>query len=180
MNEPNQTPDAPTQTAPLAVAPCWPTEEAFARNQLVGEALGMRPVTQCWIGIGEKKFWITPHTEEERDKAQALIDYFTKNDENWAHFVREKKGAIDEMRDKLAVVVERWHIRYSDTPGGGWKVVEWLHKLGPVNVASVGAQWRVAFGEHAETAPTMAEAACLIALRVCSANTKSSRGTAQP
>ena len=158
--------------APLLEA--WSGLSPEERNERIGDLLEMKPATQCWIGIAGKRFWITPHTEEKRDEAQALIDYFTKSDKNWAFFVKEKKGACDEMRSQLEVIVERWHIRYSDTPGGGWQVVEWLRNHGTVWVMSRTNGWGVVFDDghpnHGRIdigSATMADAACQVAIAFC-------------
>lgn len=158
-----------TAVGALALAPCWPSG-AFERNQLVGDTLGLEPLTQCWIGCDGRKLLRTRWDESQKAEAEAMARMINTYDKLWNDSLADYPSLKPEMRGKLVVIVDRWHIRYSDTPGGGWDVVEWMRKRGPVNVASVGDQWRVAFGDDAETAPTMAEAACLIALRVSSAN----------
>ena len=158
----------------LGVPPGWPSLTATERNHLVGETLGMEPLTQCWLGVDGKMLLRTAWDEKQKGEAAAMARMINTYDQLWSDSLADYPSLKPEMRGKLAVIVDRWHLRYSDTPGGGWEVVEWLRKRGPVNVASVAPDWRVAFGDAAATAPTMAEAACLMALS--SANTKVSHG----
>lgn len=150
----------------------WPAT-AFERNQLVGNTLGMEPLTQCWIGCDGKKLVWTRWEEKQKSEAEAMARMIDDNDTLWAESLAEFPSLKPEMRGKLVVIVERWHMRYSDTPAGGWEVIEWLRGRGEVTVQSVADQWRVIFddghphhGRLSLAAPTMAEAACLIALRL--------------
>lgn len=152
----------------------WPPG-AFERNQLIGDRLGFEPLTQCWIGCDGRKLLRTRWEEKDKSEAEAMARMIQHHDKLWNDSLVDFPSLMPDMRGKLVVIVEHWHIRYSDTPGGGWCVVEWLRDRGSVNVASLGAEWRVAFddghphhGAVVETASTMAEAACLVALRVCS------------
>ena len=156
----------------------WPSG-AFERNQLIGDTLGLEPLTQCWLGVDGKKLLRTRWDEKQQSEAEAMARMINDNDTLWNESLADFPSLKPEMRGKLVVIVDRWHIRYSDTPGGGWEVVEWLARHGHVRVESVNGQWRVIFddghphhGRCSEHAETMAEAACLVALRFSSANVR--------
>lgn len=156
----------PEQRPALGALSGWPSLAATERNHLVGETLQMKPLTQCWIGHAGRQLLQTAWDESKKGEAEAMCRMMQDHDRLWENSLADYPRLTDEMRGKLTVIVDRWHLRYSDTPGGGWVIVEWLRARGPVNVASVGDYWRVAFGDEAETAPTMQEAACRMALRV--------------
>lgn len=167
------------QPRSLALAPCWPSG-AFERNQLVGETLKLEPITQCWIGCDGRKLLRTCWDEHQQAQAEAMARMINTYDKIWEDTLADCPSIKPEMRGKLVVIVDRWHLRYSDTPGGGWEVCEWLRRFGHVRVESVHDQWQVSFddghphhGRCSEYAPTMAEAACLVALRFSAANNDS-------
>ena len=149
----------------------WTKLTTTERNDLIGESLGFKPATQCWISYQGKGVLITASTEETRAKAEELLQYMQRP-ENQAFCLAKYPSLRPEMFGKMEVTVERWHIRYCDTPGGGWCVIEWLNAKGNVDVLSEGkGEWRVCFDDRhphhpkiSIQAPTMAEAACLVAL----------------
>lgn len=148
----------------------WSELTATERNDLIGFSIGFKPATQCWFGCGGKKLIRTAWSEEQKSAAEALCRMVQQHDQIWTESLADWPSVKPEMRGRLEVIVERWHIRYSDTPGGGWEVVEWLRTRGAVVVASAGSAWRVSFDYHEDRdtiiieKPTMAEAACLVAL----------------
>ena len=145
----------------LAMANGWSELSPEQKNNLVGETLRMKPLTQCWFGYEGKKLLRTPWTEEQRKEPEALARMSQTDDELWASWLVAQPSLQPEMRGKVTVEIDRWHLRYSDTPGGGWMVIEWLHGKGTVRIETVADQWRVCFddgnphhGRYIEAAPT--------------------------
>lgn len=149
----------------------WQALDATQRNMLIGETLGFKAITQCWIAHNGQRLLQTRWDAEQRKEAEAMCRMMQDYDQLWKDSLVEYPSLKPEMRGKLKVVIERWHIRYSDTPGGGWDVVEWLRERGAIAVESMQTGWavylRLKNGESVvRDAPTMAEAACLVALDV--------------
>lgn len=149
----------------------WTELTPTERNDLIGDSLGFTPTTQCFIGYCGEKLCSTIYTEKQLAEANEQLRKM-QTAELWPIFKKKFTCFSPEMRGHLEIIVDRWHIRYSDTPGGGWCVVEWLNAKGDVDVLSEGkGQWRVVFddrnphhGKISIQAPTMAEAACLVSL----------------
>jgi hypothetical protein len=110
----------------------WSGMNAAQRNHFVGELIGAKPLSQCYLAAGGVRVLVSPYTEEQRGKLDAMIVALKASDDVWAEMRKANSHITDEMRDGLEVDVERWHIRYSDTPGGAWEVVEWLRGQGYV------------------------------------------------
>ncbi len=80
------------------------------------------------------------------------------------------KNLHNNERDRTG----EWPLRYSDTPGGGWDVVEAMRGQGwDIEVASAGDGWMITVddnnphhGRIIEHGPTMQAAACQAALRL--------------
>jgi hypothetical protein len=135
----------------------WNELSPQERNALVGDTLGFKPVTQCWFGCDGQNLIRTAWSEEQRGAAESLCRMVQLHDKLWTESLADWPSIKPEMRGRLEVIVERWHIRYSDTPGGGWTVIEWLRARGQVQIRSVDAGWLVSNDGLAEIAPTMAE-----------------------
>lgn len=139
----------------------WQDMSAWQRNWLIGSLMKAEPMRAFYLRWQGKDF----AQLRTKDAADA---------ERWLRIAKggelQWKTLVDEVpwtaREEVTIHVDEWHVRYSDTPGGGWIVIEWLRLRGAVNVASIGEQWRIAHErcEVAVTAPTMAEAACRMAL----------------
>lgn len=148
----------------------WDSMSARQRNDAVGRLIGADPLTQCFITVGKLEL-ATPHGGDALEEAEALAGY--ARGIGWEEF-RSRHGLEDAQRSSVRAIVKRWHLRYSDTPGGGWEVIENLERRGfRVTVQSrVKGWWTVILendrGNRAATtiAETMAEAACLAASRV--------------
>lgn len=147
----------------------WSELTTTERNDLIGFSIGFKPATQCYIGHNGVKLLTTCFTEAEIEKAREHLAEM-QSAKLWPIFLKKFSALRKEMRGQLDIIVERWHINYSSTPGGGWEVIEWLRTRGAVVVASAGSAWRVSFDYHEDRdtitieKPTMAEAACLVAL----------------
>ena len=105
----------------------WSDMNAARRNHLVGSLIGAKMFSQCYLAVDGKRVKVTPYTEDQRGQVDILLNVLRSSDETWAEFKASDSAATDEWRAKLEIDVERWHARYSDTPGGAWMVVEWLH-----------------------------------------------------
>ena len=146
----------------------WSDMNASQRNHLVGSLIGAKMLSQCYLAVDGKRVLVTPYAEEKRDKVELTLNVLRASDEMWAEFKAANPAATDEWRTKLDIDVERWHARYSDTPSGAWRVVEWLVCQGGFD--SVGIEHSVLGtcvsldvkgGGHTQTiAQTMPEAVC--------------------
>lgn len=147
----------------------WADMTAFQRNWLIGEMMKAEPLRAYYLrrdgrNIGQLEV-------KDEGEAKSWLNIANMSLTNWVKLMPEVPY---ECRAEVAIHVETWHMRYSDTPGGGWEVVEWLRKRGQLEVMSCAlGGWTVRLhvpseyhGDPAETAPTVAEAACRVAMRV--------------
>ncbi len=152
----------------------WAAMNPEQRNHLIGEMIKAKPLTQCFFAVDGRRVGITPYEEEKRADAEALLKHFTSNDDHWADFKKKISGAEDSWRGKITVDVERHHLRYYDTPGGAWCVVEWLIEQGfnvtldcddtaitaaAAPIADLGAPYK-------STGATLGDAVCDLVLRL--------------
>lgn len=145
----------------------WDAIPPQTRDDVIGHLIEARPSTQCMVYFGTAKVLVTSYTESTRAEAEKLVQDFRTDDKLWSHIKAKHPHLSNVMRPELKVVVERWHMRYSDTPGGGWEVVEWIRReVGSVEVCSSAKGWKVSAIDYAGSAPTMAEAACICALSI--------------
>ena len=145
----------------------WNEGTSETRNLMIAQLIGEPLLNQCYISFQGKKVLLTPCTEEQKEGLQEALDWYQSSAKNWREFIKSKGPEITpEMRGKMYVEVVRWAMRHSDTPGGGWVVIEALAKRFPVSVSKVVNGWRVACGNIAFDAETMAVAACLVAIEV--------------
>jgi hypothetical protein len=141
------------------------------RNWFIGELIKAEVLSQCFLAVGGKQVLMTPYTEKDRGKVDAIVVALRASDDLWAELKTNNPQVRDKCRTQLEVKVERWHLNYSNTPGGGWAVVEWLVAQGygvmleadaeavHVHAAEAGAMEQT----HAHS-KTMAEAACRLLL----------------
>lgn len=129
-----------------------------------------------------RRLWIVWHYGEGRRKTVGSLDMSLSDAVAW---LEEARGCEELWRqrfdgsvpflfaEEVEATEQIWHIRYSDTPGGGWNVIEAMKSAGfSMVISSVKDGWRVTcddgnphHGNSSEIAPTMAEAACKLALR---------------
>jgi hypothetical protein len=146
----------------------WADMNAFQRNWLIGEMMKAEPLRDyCLRRDGKTIGRLAVKSAEE---AESWLRIANMSLTNWVKLMPEVPY---ECRAEVTIHVDSWHIRYSDTPGGGWEVIEWLRKRGTVWLESMGLDgWLVRHEEPdretyvQESARTMAEAACKVALRV--------------
>lgn len=147
----------------------WPDMEPFDRNWLIGGLLGAEPMVQFYVKVnGAVVSQLTPRSLDECEAVMANL-----RGKHWSRFAKDY-GLSADCRQKLELHKEEWHIRYCNTSGGGWVVIEYLRKLGcAVAIESADkAGWKVVAitrPDHRNitaTCETMEEAACLALLRV--------------
>lgn len=162
----------PTTTPPseLGAAPGWALLPATERNLTIAKLIGAKLLSQFYLYIDGKEYSPMPHQAHEREKAEGLAAY--AKGEGWAEFSAQR-GLKDEWRESVEARLIEWPLRYSDTPGGGWDVIEAMRAQGwDIEVASTGDGWMVTIddnnphhGRIIEHGPNMQTAACLAALR---------------
>ncbi len=106
----------------------WSDMNVAQRNHFVGELMKAEPLSQCYLAVDGRRVLATPYAEDQRGKVDAMLIAIRASDDLWADFLRQRSDATPEWREKLTVDIERWHIRYSDTPGGAWEVVTYLQQ----------------------------------------------------
>lgn len=167
----------------LGASPCWEDLTEEQRNNRIGELIGAEPMRQSWI-VWEYKFHNLEGIERTIKKtlgsltlslaeSEAWLAHAKQSERIWKQKFDEKTCPTFKERDQVKIVEQVWHIRYSDTPGGGWLVVEAMIKAGfLINIEGDHAGWKITcddwnphHGRSTEKAATMAEAACKLALR---------------
>ena len=148
---------------------CWETANANERNQFIGDLIGAEPLSQYYITYKGKHMAPMPYSGADKEKAEELFAFCTG--EGWNEFCKDR-GILKTDKALVGLELFRWHMRYSDTPGGGWDVIEAIRKRGFfIQCRSLSGGWEVSgspagtFGKICRVAPTMAEAACLLAIR---------------
>ena len=154
----------------------WDEMDAEQRNNLVGKLISAKPLSQLWIGWrGIKKLQL-PATNDETQKYKDQLAELQKIDIEWNPFIAKHHPTIMNcMRGQLEIIDEQWHMRYSDTHGGGWEVLEALKRMGYfVRVETERIGWSVRVSEEADSicyaASSMAEAACRVAIKLLAPN----------
>lgn len=151
----------------------WDEMTAPERNNYIGDLIKAPPLTQLYLALDGKMLWLTPKQEKDLVEFSGWVADWQRTKKAWKQWQKTSGELLDDWRGRITVQVQRWHIRYSDTPGGGWDVVEAIGKLGwQVKLEAVWPNWRITcddlsphHGRVIETAPTMQEAACLAAMR---------------
>lgn len=157
----------------------WNDMNAEQRSHTVGELMGVEKLSQCFLAVGGQRVLATPHAGRERGRVEAMLLALRASDDLWAEFRAGHSEATDDWRTQLEVEVVEWHLRYADTPGGGWEVLEYLRREGweiSVNGAPDAVHWFVSAGRgrvsqggaecHRTDAEHMAEAACRLLVTI--------------
>lgn len=158
------------QPSELGAAHGWALLPATQRNLIIAKLIGAKLLSQFYLYIDGKEYSPLPHQAHEREQAEGLAAY--ARGEGWAEF-SARHGLRDEYRESVEARLIEWPLRYSDTPGGGWDVVEAMRAQGwHIEVASTGDGWMITIddnnphhGRIIEHGPNMQIAACLAALR---------------
>lgn len=158
----------------------WEEMNAEQRNNLVGKLIEAKPLSQLWVGWrGIQKLQL-PATNDEIQKYRDALEELQKIDIKWNPFIAKHHPTIMHfMRGQLEIIDEQWYMRYSDTPGGGWAVIEALRAKGAriVIESEINGTWSMrtdldgrSFVWCAE--PSIAVAACRSAVALLSPNTR--------
>lgn len=118
----------------------WSDMNPAQRNHWLGELIGAPPQSQCFLAVDGKPVLATPYAEKDRMKVDAALAVLKGSDASWAEFRAANTQSEEAWREKLEVHIERWHLRYSDTPGGAWELVEWLRQTLPNVVVAIQAR----------------------------------------
>ncbi len=154
---------------PSDAAACWADLAPNDRNALVARAIKDELLGQWYLAFDGRPYHPLPHPrghKEEADKVLAVV----RSREFWKEHSRDHRLPADG-REKVSLKLVEWPLRYSDTPGGGWVVVEAIRAAGyAVQIATCRGGWRVTVivgpDPVSMVAETMAEAACQVALLV--------------
>jgi hypothetical protein len=162
-----------TQTPESLGSPlCWAGLSVSERNALIGKLIGGETIRRPYMARDGRYLWPCMITAAEAGERNKWLLEQQATEQSWARFRRDFDERITaDDRGKITIEIEEHHLRYSDTPGGGWMVIEALQKLGcGIEIKSLGAEWQVvAIDSDGDIYPaiggTMAEAACEAAMR---------------
>lgn len=152
--------------------PCWADLSVSQRNNIVGNLIGGDVIKRPYMARDGKYLWYCQITAEEAQERGKWLTEQQATEQAWARFRKDFDNRITaDDRGKITIEIEEHHLRYSDTPGGGWMVIEAMRKAGyAIQVSHDASSWIVGTGRHNEpigmSAPTMEEAACKLALLI--------------
>lgn len=157
----------------------WDVMAPGVRNRVIASILGLELLGQWYIHCDGKPWLATPYSREQKKEAEKLFKRAgTKR--GWKVFTQAHGlPETSKFEDwKLTLELVEWPLRYSDTPGGGWEVIETLRKKGfEINIRTVHnflqfRGWKITVSEidgaivAALDAETIQEVACLAALKI--------------
>jgi hypothetical protein len=174
-----KTNDQTTEPTPSPGATCWADLSTAKRNNLIGKLINGNVILRPYMARDGKYLWYCPITADEAVERGKWLAEQQATEKSWDRFLEDfDKRIMPEDRGKITIQIEEQHLRYSDTPGGGWMVIEWLRGQGwehaaSVSVASVKDGWQVTFddgnphhGRRIVISETMEDAACQVALLI--------------
>jgi hypothetical protein len=154
----------------------WEEMTPCERNTHIGELIGAKPMSQLYLALDGKQLWMLPKGEDDLAQMRQLVTQWQEVTTDWKRWMKNIAEIQDEWRGRITVEVANWHIRYSETPGGGWTVIEHLREKGfPVTIYSEPANnWRILVKERAgdrapgvnAVSPDIHVAACEVARRI--------------
>ena len=160
----------------LPTPPCWADLSTVDRNTLIGNLIGLDAIRHTYLARDGAYLWACQIPVEEAAERNQWLAGQQKTETLWKRFRRNyDKRITAEDRGKITIEIEVYHLRYSDTPGGGWKVIEAIrpHVENIFVMSCDDGQWEVMAiplggGDDDVTckAPTMQEAACELALLI--------------
>jgi hypothetical protein len=177
MANPNQNP-APKepQKADCPSASCWASLGVSDRNKLIGNLIGGRVIRRPYMARDGQYLWACPIHADEVPERSAWLAEQQATEASWKRFRKDFDARITaEDRGKITIEIEEDHLRYSDTPAGGWMVIEAMRpRVQQIFVLSCDdGEWEVMaipLDERPEDitckAKTMQEAACELALLI--------------
>jgi hypothetical protein len=146
------------------------------RNNRIGELIQAKPLAQLYLAV-DGKFFSWHHLEVDRiEELRTWVTEWQSTEREFKKWIKSAPSIREEWRGKITVEVDHWHIRYSETAGGGWDVILALRAKGVgIQVSSSGDQWMLVglaaqgSATHVVKAATMQEAACLLATEMLTA-----------
>ncbi len=141
-------------------------------NNTIGNLIGAEPMRRPYIARSGTFMWYCGIAENEIEIKQAWIAEVQDTVEGWTRFlVNFDKRITLSDRGTLSIEIEEHHLRYSDTPGGAWRVIEAIREAGySVQISSLKTGWKIACTLGGEPAvaksDTMAKAACKCAISI--------------
>jgi hypothetical protein len=177
---PIESPKSPdSQRVEACAAPfCWAGASSCERNAVIGKLIGGEVIRRPYIAREGKYLWPCMITAAEAAERNKWLLEQQSTPESWARFRSDFDERITaEDRGKITIEIEEHYLRYSDTPAGGWMVIEALQKLGcSFEIKTLRSEWQVvAIDSEGDIYPaiceTMEEAACKAALRFFEPNT---------
>lgn len=142
----------------------------YDKGQAVGDLIGGELFFNYFLEADGLYLWAICQPEDEQC-LQKDLDGLQSSDKQWALWKVKEPRLDDTWRRKITLSKKGHHIRYFDTPGGGWRVIEVLVERGfTIQLQSLAHGWKIAAALEGETqstsAPTMQEAACLMAVKL--------------
>ena len=147
--------------------------DATCRNNFIGELIGAQPLQQIYLARNGTMLWPTSYDVAELDNCRENLARWQSTAKEWRSFTKATSDIDPSWRGQLTLEVHKWHRRYSEVPAGGWSVIEHLaeHHCDDVHISKVAAGWHLsvvtkAEREFSQIAPTVQEAACLMAVKI--------------
>lgn len=174
--------DTPKEPLPLPASDCWATLSVRERDDIIGNLIKAEPIKSYNLYVGGKYFsglMVRSHEEAEKLAEAGRLRHWKE--------LAKKHGWPDEWRSTLEARTHTNHLRYNETPGGAWFVIEAMREQGwDIEIASTGDGWMITVddnnphhGRIIEHGPTMQAAACQAALRLQWPNTPTLARAAQ-
>jgi len=109
----------------------WHKSTAQERNAACGALMpksATNPLSRWGLAYNGKPFGQIPLPIPNRDNAEAWLNTAKSSKKRWSELVGETfpGGCPWVLRHDVGVIEVTWHVRYSDTPGGAWMLVEQL------------------------------------------------------
>lgn len=143
------------------------------KNRVIGELISGTVLYNYFLQAGDAFLW-SIFQPDDVAAFERNIKRMQASNADWAAWKKDNFRLDDSMRGKITLGKSGYHIRYSETPGGGWMVVEFLRAAGyKIQITTPSEnKWAV----HCQKAmhdrlvsresDTMEMAACLLALQV--------------
>lgn len=140
-------------------------------------ASDVNPIRQWWLTFDGQWYQRLPLKEQTRDAAEKWLASAKESKVTW-DYIFEALHFPWSFRNRVAVKEQTWHVRYSDTPGGAWELVEQMNQQGwtfslSINNNGVDAcfvQQIPHFREHRVLRGPFSEAVAIIFLRANGVN----------
>lgn len=147
--------------------------DAAGRNHFIGELIGAEPLEELHLLLDGKFLWPIRKPKSQWPEVPKWFEDWQSSEKRWQTFIKGMPDFKAEWRGRITTEIYRWHLRYSDTPAGGWAVIEHLreHHCSYLSLVTIDSGWELYTipkgpGEHAIRAATVQEAACLMAVKL--------------